>query len=232
MKIYACSDLHVSPTHFSNRAGAFLEEAAQQADLALLCGDIYEGTWYPLEESVKSPNGQKLWSLIQRLPEAVVLLGNHDWTLGDYLGDSRHPVLKSHRFDMDGKSYYATHGWIEYDLALSLLAPIYKWLYPLLPILAKCWTKKKSPRTLKLEAQKSEAQAAFYWRHVRELSNQAMFQAIDEGCIPIWGHSHRRHLDSYEKWLTINCGDFCEDDIGGIVIEDGVARAWEFERLL
>jgi len=226
MKIYACSDLHVSPTHFSNRAKAFLEEAAQQADLTLLCGDTYEGSRCPLEESVKSPNGQELWSLIQRLPEAVILLGNHDWTLGDYLGDSRPPVLKSHHFDMDGKSYYATHGWIEYDLALSLLAPIYKWLYPLLPILAKCWTQKKSPRTLKLAAQKSEAQAAFYWRHVREMSNQAMFQAIDEGRVPIWGHSHRRHLDLYERWLTINCGDFCEDDIGGIVIEGGVAREW------
>jgi len=226
MKIYACSDLHVSPTHFSDRARAFLEEAAQEADLTLLCGDIYEGSWYPLEESVKSPNGQELWGLIQKLPQAVILVGNHDWTLGEYLGDSAHPVLKSYRFDMDGRTYYATHGWIEYDLSLSLLAPVYRWIYPLLPILAKCWTRKRSPRTLKLQALKLEGKAALYWRHSREMSNQAIFHAIEEGCVPIWGHSHRRHLDSYERWLTINCGDFCEDDIGGVVIEDGVAREW------
>ena len=226
MKIYACSDLHVSPTHFSDRAKAFLEEAAQQADLTLLCGDIFEGAWCPLEESVKSPNGQELWSLIQRTPQAVTVVGNHDWTLAEYLGDSTHPVLKTYRFDMDGKSYYATHGWIEYDLAMSLLAPIYQWIYPLLPILAKWWTRRNSPRTLKLQAQKLEGREARYWRHVRDMSNRAIFQAIDEGCVPIWGHSHRRHIDSYETWLTINCGDFAEDDIGGVVIEDGVAREW------
>ena len=226
MKIYACSDLHVSPDHFSNRARAFLEEAAQEADLTLLCGDIYEGSWNPLEESVRSSNGQELWGLIQRLPEAVILAGNHDWTLGDYLGDPKHRVLKEYRFDMDGRSYYATHGWIEYDLTLSLLAPIYKWIYPLLPILAKWWTRRKSPRELKLQALKLEGKDALYWRHSREMSNQAIFQAIDEGCVPIWGHSHRRHIDSFETWLTVNCGDFCEDDIGGVVIEDGVPREW------
>ena len=226
MKIYACSDLHVSPTHFSDRARDFLEEAAQEADLTVLCGDIYEGSWNPLEESVKSPNGQELWNLIKKLPQAVVLAGNHDWTLGEYLGDPSHPVLKNYRFEMDGVSYYATHGWIEYDLAMAFLAPIYQWVYPLLPILAKCWTRKRSPRTLKLQALKLEGREARYWRHVRDMSNQAIFQAIDEGCVPLWGHSHRRHLDLYESWLTINCGDFCEDDLGGIVIEGGVAREW------
>jgi UDP-2,3-diacylglucosamine pyrophosphatase LpxH len=127
---------------------------------------------------------------------------------------------------MDGKSYYATHGWIEYDLSLALLTPIYKWIFPLLPMLAKCWSRKKSPRKLKLEALKSEGRDLRYWRRVRKASNQAIFQAIDEGCVPIWGHSHHRHIDLYEKWLAINCGDFCEDDIGGVVIEDGVAREW------
>jgi UDP-2,3-diacylglucosamine pyrophosphatase LpxH len=226
MRIYACSDLHVSPTHFSNRARAFLEEAAEKADLALLCGDIYEGAWNRLEESVQSPNGQELWGLIQRLPEAVILVGNHDWTLEEYLGDPAHRVLQNYRFDMDGKSYYATHGWIEYDLALSLLAPIYSWIFPLLPFLAKWWTQRNSPRTMKLAALKLEGREARYWRHVRQMSNQAIFQAIDEGCVPIWGHSHRRQIDSYENWLAINCGDFAEDDIGGVVIEDGVAREW------
>ncbi len=226
MKIYACSDLHVSPDHFSGRAKLFLEEARQEADLTLLCGDIYEGAWCYLEESLESPNGQELWSLIQRLPEAVILAGNHDWTLGDYRGDPQHRVLKEYRFELDGRSYYATHGWIEYDLSLSLLAPIYQWIYPLLPVLAKWWTRNKSPRTLKLEALESQGPDIHYWRRVREASNQAIFQAIREGCVPIWGHSHRRHIDAYEKWLSINCGDFCEDDIGGVIIEDGVAREW------
>jgi UDP-2,3-diacylglucosamine pyrophosphatase LpxH len=226
MKIYACSDLHVSPTHFSDRARAFLEEATQESDLTLFCGDIYEGSWHPLEESFESDNGQELLGLIQGQPEAVVLLGNHDWTLDQYLVDSKHPVVKNYSFNADGKRYYATHGWIEYDVALSLLAPIYRWLFPLLPILTKCWTRKRSPRTLKLKALKSGGRSDFYWRHVRDMSNQAIFQAIDKGWIPIWGHSHRRHIDAYEKWLTINCGDFSEDDIGGVVIEDGVAREW------
>jgi len=225
MRIYACSDLHVSPIHFSDLARAFLEEAVQNAAVTLLCGDMYEGIWYPLQESVESRNGQELWSLIQRLSQAVVLLGNHDWTLGEYVGDSRHPVLKSYRFDMDGRSYYATHGWIEYDLALSVLAPIYTWLFPKLPGLVRWWTRRGSPRTLKLEAR-----TALYWRIVREMSNQAIFQAISEDCVPIWGHSHRRHIDPYDRWLAINCGDFCEDDIGGIVVEDGVVRQWYVSR--
>lgn len=226
MRIYACSDLHVSPTHFSDRAKAFLEEAIREADLTLFCGDIYEGTWCPLEESFASENGQELLDLIQGQPNAVVLLGNHDWTLDKYLVDSKHPVLKSHRFNADGKRYYATHGWIEYDVALSLLAPIYQWLFPLLPVLARCWTRWKSPRAMKLQALESQGRSNLYWRHARKMSNQAIFQAIDKGWIPIWGHSHRRHIDAYEKWLTINCGDFAEDDIGGLVIEDGVPREW------
>jgi len=248
MKIYACSDLHVSPIHFSNLARAFLEEAAQKADLTLLCGDIYEGIWYPLEESVASEKGQELWGLIESLPQAVVLLGNHDWTLREYVGDSRHPVLRSYRFDMDGRSYYATHGWLEYDLALSVLAPIYTWLFPKLPSLLRWWTRRRSPRALRLgvrsslywryvlEAQRRvhrrhglEVQSSLYWRRGREMANQAIFQAIYEGCVPVWGHSHRRHIDAYESWLAINCGDFCEDDVGGVVIEEGVAGLWHAE---
>jgi len=245
VRIYACSDLHVSPTHFSDAARAFLQEGRERADLTLLCGDIYEGIWYPLEESVRSDRGQELWSLIESLPRAVLLLGNHDWSLRDYLAGSRHPVVKSYQFDGDGRSYYATHGWIEYDLALSLLAPIYTWLFPRLPWLLRWWTGRRSPRALKLgvrsplywhhvlEAQRRvhdrpgfEAQSLLYWRYVREMANQAIFQAISEDCVPIWGHSHRRHIDPYARWLAINCGDFCEDDLGGVVIEDGVARLW------
>ena len=221
MRIYACSDLHVSPTHFSDLARAFLDEAMLKADLTLLCGDIYEGVWYPLAESVGSQKGQELWTLIAGLPRAVVLAGNHDWTLDEHLTGLRHPVLKSYRFDMDGRSYYATHGWIEYDLAMSLLAPIYTWLFPRLPVLARWWTQWRSPAALK-----RGTSDALYWRHVREMSNQAMFQAIGEGCVPIWGHSHRRHIDAYSRWLSINCGDFVGGDIGGVVVEDGAPRHW------
>jgi UDP-2,3-diacylglucosamine pyrophosphatase LpxH len=230
MKIYACSDLHVSPTHFSERARAFLEEAVQQADLTLLCGDIFEGTWCPLEESVKSPNGQELWNLIQKLPKAVIIVGNHDWTLKKHVAESKHPILKKHRFDMDGRSYYATHGWIEYDRSLLMfLIPIYDRIYPLLSTLAKFLKRFKSPRTLKLESREIGGRPLDYWRRVRKTSNQAIFQAIKEGCVPIWGHTHHRHIDTYEEWLAINCGEFCEDEIGGIVIEDGEPRGWQFE---
>jgi UDP-2,3-diacylglucosamine pyrophosphatase LpxH len=231
MKIYACSDLHVSPIHFSNRAKLFLEEAVREAGLTLLCGDIYEGIWYELEESVNSPNGQELWSFIKGLPRAVILEGNHDWTLGEYLpADKDHWVEKSYEFEADGKKYYATHGWVEYDLTLSPLAPIYRWLFRLLPKLTKYWPRRQTPSEMKKEAQQSKSLAKIYWRHVRAMSNQAIFQAIAEDCIPIWGHSHRRHIDAYENWRSINCGDFCKDeygdDIGGIIIEDGVVREW------
>jgi UDP-2,3-diacylglucosamine pyrophosphatase LpxH len=231
MRIYACSDLHVSSEHFSNRARAFLEEAAQEADLTLLCGDIYEGTWCELKDSVHSSNGQELWNLIQAQSEAVILAGNHDWTLGDFLpADPQHRVGKNLRFEADGKEYYATHGWIEYDLSLSWLTPIYPWIFKLLPKLAKYWPRRKTPSEIKQAARQSRTSDQAYWRLVRQMANQAMYQAIDEGCVPIWGHSHRRHIDSYEGWLAINCGDFCQDDygndVGGIIIENGVPRRW------
>lgn len=227
MKIYACSDLHVSPNQFSDRARVFLTEAAQEADLTLLCGDIYEGMWCELDESIDSPNGQELLSLIRSLRKAVILRGNHDWTLPEYLTDIQHPILENHTFNADGKRYYATHGWVEYDLTLSLLAPIYKWLYPLFPKLIKWWTGRNSIRMQKRAAQETGSHDARYWRRVREAANQAMFQAIDRGWIPIWGHTHHRHIDAYERWLALNCGDFDQDEIGGLMIEDGVPREWE-----
>ena len=230
MRIYVCSDLHVSPTHFSDRARTFLEEAAAEADLTLLCGDIYEGTWCELEDSFNSQNGQQLAGLVEALPDVVVIAGNHDWSLGEFFVDLRHPVVRSHAFNADGKRYYATHGWMEYDVALSLIAPIYGWIYRLLPKLARFLPRRKTPGELKKEASQSRSLDAVYWRFVRAMSNEAIFQAIDKGWIPIWGHSHRRHIDAYERWLTINCGDFVQDehgdDVGGIIIEDGVPREW------
>jgi UDP-2,3-diacylglucosamine pyrophosphatase LpxH len=232
MKIYACSDLHVSPTHFSDPARAFLEEAVREADLTLFCGDIYEGSWCSLKESVKSEKGRELWDLIKRQRQPVILRGNHDWTLQKYVVDPNVPVLDHWEFEEDGEKYYATHGWAEYDLPFGLLAPVYNRILPKLPILAKWWTRWRSPGT-----QKRKQRFTWYWRRVREMSNKAIFHCmkmsneaisrdIKKRRIPIWGHSHHRHIDSYENWLAINCGDFCEDDIGGIVIEDGVAREW------
>ncbi len=226
MKIYACSDLHVSPEHFSRPAKSFLEEAVQEADKTLLCGDIFEGSWFPLEESINSPKGRELMKLIQKLSEVVVIKGNHDWTLKQYVD---FPVLENHSFEMDGKSYYATHGWKEYDLPVGLLAPIYRYILPLLPVLARWWTSRQSPRTLKLAAQKSGGHDLRYWRHVRKMSNRAIFQAIKEARIPIWGHSHHKHIDKYEGWQAINCGDFSGTNVGGIVIQDGEPRKWKFE---
>ena len=82
-------------------------------------------------------------------------------------------------------------------------------------------------RMQKRAAQQTGSRAARYWRRVREAANQAMFQAIDKGWTPIWGHTHHRHIDAYERWLALNCGDFDQDEIGGLVIDDGVAREWE-----
>ena len=52
------------------------------------------------------------------------------------------------------------------------------------------------------------------------MATRAILSARKHGFIPIWGHTHRRHIDFYEGWLAICCGDFIEDDIGGIVIEE------------
>jgi UDP-2,3-diacylglucosamine pyrophosphatase LpxH len=222
MIIYACSDLHVSKDHFSPAARAFLEEAHQKADLTLLCGDLYEGSWRPLQESVTSANGKALWELVQGLDNAVILLGNHDWTLKKHVQNSKHPIKRSHLLpDADGRTYYATHGWMEYDLPVGWLAPIYHRILPRLPVAAGLWTRWKSPG-----AQKRKGQMRRYWRHVRKMSNRAIFNAIDNNYIPIWGHSHRRQIDLFDDWLAINCGAFVEGEIGGIVIEHGEPREW------
>ena len=81
---------------------------------------------------------------------------------------------------------------------------------------------------LKLAALKPGGRDLLYWHRVRRASNLAIFQAIEEGCVPIWGHTHHRHIDLYEEWLGVNCGDFCNDDEdqGGVIIEDGEPRVW------
>jgi UDP-2,3-diacylglucosamine pyrophosphatase LpxH len=222
MKIYACSDLHVSKDHFSQHAKSFLAEAAQEADLTLLCGDIFEGSWRPLEESVASDNGKELRRFIDGQDNAIIILGNHDWTLEKHIPDSKHPIKKTHTFeDETGNTYYATHGWVEYDLPLGWLAPVYHIILPKLPILAKWWSKWFSPGSLKRRGRDRQ-----YWRRVRAMSNRPIFQAIDKNWIPIWGHSHHRHIDLYDQWRAINCGDFAGDDIGGIIIENGRPRVW------
>jgi hypothetical protein len=48
MKIYACSDLHMSPDHFSDQAKLFLEEARQEANLICSAATFMRGhgaTW-------------------------------------------------------------------------------------------------------------------------------------------------------------------------------------------
>jgi predicted phosphodiesterase len=87
---------------------------------------------------------------------------------------------------------------------------------------------------MKAESLKSPRKNIVYWAFVRGMSNQAILHAIRKEWVPIWGHSHRRHLDAYENWLSINCGDFDRDefgdDIGGIIIENGRVREWGSDR--
>jgi UDP-2,3-diacylglucosamine pyrophosphatase LpxH len=232
MKIYACSDLHVSPEVFLDQTRIFLEEAAANADMTLLLGDIFEGSWFPLQESVEHPNGQELWKLIKAQKTPLLVRGNHDWTLEKYIQDPQVKIHTNHKFEADGVKYYATHGWAEYDVPLGRLAPFYDTILPILSLLAKYWSKLKTPGKFK-----RGERTLVYWHKVRALSNRAIYHAmkmskdpaledVSARRVPIWGHTHHRHLDDYEHWLAINCGDFVEPDGGGIVIEDGVPRPW------
>jgi predicted phosphodiesterase len=237
MKIYACSDLHVSPKHFSSKAKEFLREAADdQADWTLLCGDIYEGTReFTVKESIESPNGQELYELIKKLPQAIIIEGNHDLDLHKHLPPNvNFEIARFRRLSVDGKEFFVTHGWREYDLKLRRLAPIFKYIYRILPIVTKILPFWKTPSEMRAESLESPKKSTIYWAFVRGMSNQAMLHAIREGCIPIWGHSHRRHLDAYENWFSINCGDFDRDefgdDVGGVIIEDGMVREWRSDR--
>jgi UDP-2,3-diacylglucosamine pyrophosphatase LpxH len=233
MKIYACSDLHVSPDIFLEQTRVFLGEAAERADVTLFCGDIFEGSWFDLEDSVNHAHGQELWNLITAQKKPVVIRGNHDWTLAEYISDPNVKVHTHYKFEADGIKYYATHGWAEYDVLFGRLAPYYHWILPILSLLAGWWTKRKTPGKYK-----SQERTLRYWHIVRRMSNRAIYhcmqmskqaavQDVSVRRIPIWGHTHHRHLDEYENWLAINCGHFVEADSGGIIIEDGVPTYWE-----
>ena len=233
MRIYACSDLHVSPDIFLDQTRVFLEEAAERVDMTLFCGDIFEGSWFPLQESVSHANGQELWTLLKAQKKPVVIRGNHDWTLAKYIQDPNVRIHTHYEFEADGVKYYATHGWAEYDVRFGRLAPYYDKILPILSLLAGWWTARKTPGTLK-----RKKRTLRYWRAVRRTSNRAIFhcmkmtreavlQDIKARRVPVWGHTHHRHIDEYEYWLAINCGDFVEKDNGGIVIEDGVPRLWK-----
>jgi predicted phosphodiesterase len=242
MLIYACSDLHVSPEHFSSRAREFLEEAiSNQANWTLLCGDIYEGTAeYKVQESIDSPNGQELCKLIKQLPKALIIEGNHDYDLRKHLPESsNYKVKASHSLEIDGgKVLYVTHGSQEYDSRIRRIRHIYWFFYWLFPRASKIRRLLrrllKTPSEMKAEGRTEPEVDLQYWTAVRKMSTLSILQAIQERCVPIWGHTHRRHLDAYEDWLSINCGDFDRDEFGdntgGIIIEDGMAREWRSDR--
>jgi predicted phosphodiesterase len=182
---------------------------------------------------VEHPNGQALLELIKAQKNPLLIRGNHDWTLADYIQDPDIKIHTSKKFEEDGVKYYATHGWAEYDVPLGRLAPIYDRILPILALLAKWYSKRKTPGKFK-----QRDRTLVYWHKVRSLSNRAIYHAmrmskepavhnVEARRVPIWGHTHHRHLDEYENWLAINCGDFVERDSGGIVIEDGVPRLWK-----
>jgi UDP-2,3-diacylglucosamine pyrophosphatase LpxH len=247
MIIYACSDLHVTPDRFSERAKAFLKEAAErEADYTLLCGDIFEGTHLGLKESLLSQNGKDLLRLIVEQKKPILILGNHDWTLRQVLADSEVSedqeiqsllqakaleVCQNRKIALDDTTLYATHGWAEYDRPYGWMAPIYHRIVPLLASASNImnWS---SPSRLKARSQKKESRMKGFWeryylRRERRMSTRAIIAARKHGYIPIWGHTHRRHIDYYEGWRAICCGDFTEDEMGGIVIEDGEVKLWE-----
>jgi predicted phosphodiesterase len=237
MLIYACSDLHVSPKHLSRKALEFLQEAIDNgADLTLLCGDIYEGTReFKVKESVESANGQELFELIKALPKALIIEGNHDYDLRKHLPPhSNFEVAQSRRLTADGIEYLVTHGWREYDFKMRRVRHIYGLLYWLFPRITKILPFWNTPSDMKAEGRAEPDVDRRYWAAVRRMSTRAIQQAIQEGCVPIWGHTHRRHLDRYENWLSINCGDFDRDqygdDVGGIIIDDGWVRGWRSDQ--
>jgi len=247
MIIYACSDLHVDPGRFSDQAKAFLREAAERkADYTLLCGDIFEGTHLGLKETILSQNGKDMLALIVQQKEPILILGNHDWTLRQVLADPEvqddpeikrllqakaFEVCKSRKIPVNETTLYATHGWAEYDRPYGWMAPVYHRIVPLLASFSKIlnWS---SPGRLKARSQKPESRTKGFWeryylRRERRMATRAILDARKNGYVPIWGHTHRRHIDYYEGWRAICCGDFTEDEMGGIVIEDGEVKLWE-----
>jgi UDP-2,3-diacylglucosamine pyrophosphatase LpxH len=266
--IYACSDLHVSPEYISDQVKAFLEEAvAKDNTFVLLCGDIFEGTHYKLEDSLVSDKGRELLRIIlkkETLDDLIVIRGNHDWTLQNCFENQeiidalcKDPDLEPHFRDgspivvrdnweatLHGKRFYATHGWAEYDRPYGWMKGFY---HHVVPRLARASELKRGiseffrlirllhlflPGSLKRGAQTSKGLRKkiferLYIRRERRMSTRAILAARKNKYIPIWGHTHRRHVDFYEEWAAICCGDFAEDDIGGIVIADGQVKLWE-----
>jgi UDP-2,3-diacylglucosamine pyrophosphatase LpxH len=240
MLIYACSDLHVNPERFSPKAQDFLREAAERgADYTLFCGDIFEGTRCDLEKTFQSSHGEKLLELIDQQKDPILIRGNHDWTLQRYLEDealnpyARLRALKVRDYwkevKLGDKWLYATHGWAEYDRPFGWFACIYHRIVPTLSFMADV-INSLSPGALLKRAQKREGWCFGFWERFylwqeRRMSSRAILAAREHGCVPLWGHTHRRHVDAYEEWLAICCGDFIEDDI--VVIEDDQVKLWE-----
>jgi predicted phosphodiesterase len=248
MIIFACSDLHISPGFFSENAKRFLTQAAhQKADYTLLCGDIFEGTHTVLEKSILSDNGKEALDLIVHQRNPILILGNHDWTLKQVMADpkvrlepdikellAQKPlqVLRSCLVPVGGRTLYATHGWAEYDRPCGWLAPVYHHVVPALTWAAKVLNV-LSPGQLKARIAKADGGRSGFWewwylRRERGAGSRAILDARRNNYIPIWGHTHRRQIDFFEDWLAINCGDFVQDEIGGVVIED--AKVWLWDR--
>jgi len=270
MKIYACSDLHVSPEYTSDEAKLFLEQAVETDDtFVVLCGDIFEGTHHKLEDSLVSDKGRELLKIIlkkENLDDLIVIRGNHDWTLQQCLEKKEvvealceDPDLEPHFRDgnplvvrdnwtetLYGHRFYATHGWAEYDRPYGWMKGFY---HRVVPRLARASELKRGiaeffrfirflhlglPGSLKSRARTSTGWRKtlferLYIRRERRMSTRAILAARKHDYIPLWGHTHRRHIDFYEDWFAICCGDFAGDDIGGIIIEDGQVKLWEPE---
>jgi UDP-2,3-diacylglucosamine pyrophosphatase LpxH len=188
--------------------------------------------------------GNHDWTLKQVLADPQV---KGDPDIQELLGQKPIQVVKNYPIPLGGRTLHFTHGWAEYDRPFGWLAPVYHRVIPVLAWVSSVMNKLSnkrmevratdilnalSPGRMKARIPKEGGARSGFWewwylRRERGAATRAILDARRNGYIPIWGHTHRRQIDFFERWLAINCGDFVQDEIGGIVIEEDKVKLWE-----
>lgn len=200
-RTYFISDVHLGvpngrrdPAAHQDALISFLRHVGETGDRLYIVGDLFD-FWFEYRSSVPSTGARvvfELYALRQRGVDVVILPGNHDIWLGDYLRNEVGLDVRDNpiEVEIDGKRLYVTHGdefnadW-QFDLSRAILKSplairLFRLLHPDLGVALGRWT-----------SQFSDARARATPRDDRGVYEQAASDLILNGHdVVICGHFH------------------------------------------
>jgi len=207
----------------------FLEEAEAKAGIYVDTGDNFDAVRYGWGAILGDDYCRKWRDRIQEVADRgnlriVLIEGNHDWGMGKR-GILKPPVevYRSLSIPYWPLTYFLTHGWVEYDLSLGWLRPIYGKLFKHLPQFAWIYDKIfNSPSKLP----KGDSPSP-YWKFVIHMNALAELDSIENNRVILWGHSHNRGMADIEGHISGNAGTALEPDKYGLIWKDGKPEKWQ-----